>query len=91
MRVGHADTEGTQYVYQTAVTTHEATLPPCTATRAVRVGTLYRDTIFMLQQPGQMYTRPSAQDGGVINPVGPGSASLIRGTPALYRAMLGRQ
>jgi hypothetical protein len=68
---------------------------PCTTctTRAVGVGTLYQDTIYAAaaRTKDKCNARPSAQDGGGHQSRRAGGASLCRGTPALHRAMLGRQ
>ena len=56
---------------------------PCTATRAVGVGTLYQDTIYAAAARQMGVTAFLHRAGGVITPRRVGSASWVRGTSTL--------
>ena len=63
---------------------------PCTIERAVGVGTLYQDTIYASAATTNVTTPFCTGRGGSSIPSGRGRV-LVRGAPALHRAMLERQ
>ena len=64
---------------------------PCTATRAVGVGTLYRDTIYAATAMDKCNNALLHRAGGVITPAGPGAHPWSGAPPPSAEPVLERQ